>query len=199
MKNYKLILIIFLLGISIFSVFKYLASVKEKYDLLNTINQIKTQVTALENEKQNLLRAQQELAQKNEELKDNLKLSEEKLAKEAVDFTQFQKTIEDFNSQISLLKAENTALREEKDNLNSRLAEVSQEKENLKSRLSSFSELKKALKELKKQTRQLRFELRKKAEIQKIIEGNRGYLIKDGKPTYPSKVRIEVKPLPPKE
>ena len=55
MKNYKTILIALLIGITIFSVVKYVFSIKEKYDLLGSLNQLKTQVTDLEKEKQNLL------------------------------------------------------------------------------------------------------------------------------------------------
>lgn len=199
MKNFKLVLVIFLLAITAFSVFKYAVSLKEKYDLLNTINQIKTQVTTLENEKQNLLQLKEQLVQENSGLKDNLRASEEKIAKQAADFTLVQNALENLSSQISLVKAENDALREERDNLSGQLTQVSQEKEGLKARLGSLAELKKAIKELKKQMRRLNTEVKKKAAIQKIIEGNRGYLVKDGRPTYPSKIRIEVNPPLPKE
>lgn len=199
MKNFKLVLVIFLLAITAFSVFKYAVSLKEKYDLLNTINQIKTQVTTLENEKQNLLQLKEQLVQENSGLKDNLRASEEKIAKQAADFTLVQNALENLSSQISLAKAENGALREERDNLSGQLTQVSQEKEGLKARLGSLAELKKAIKELKKQMRRLNTEVKKKAAIQKIIEGNRGYLVKDGRPTYPSKIRIEVNPPLPKE
>ena len=31
--------------------------------------------------------------------------------------------------------------------------------------------------------------------ISRVSEGNRGYIIRNGKPTYPSKVKIEVVPV----
>lgn len=49
--------------------------------------------------------------------------------------------------------------------------------------------------------RNVRFEIKpaKAMEQERIIEGNRGYLLKDGKFTLPSRVRIEVVPAPEKE
>jgi len=47
-KNYKIILTLLLVGITIFSVFKYVAALKEKYDLLKNLNQAKGQVAELE-------------------------------------------------------------------------------------------------------------------------------------------------------
>ena len=51
----KNILIVFLVSMAIFSIFKYLLSLKEKYDLVNALNQVKEKVAALEKEKQDLL------------------------------------------------------------------------------------------------------------------------------------------------
>lgn len=48
-------------------------------------------------------------------------------------------------------------------------------------KLSSVDELKKAIRELKRRAK---------------IEGNRGFLIKDGQLTTPAKVKIEVIPAP---
>ena len=41
MKNYKVILIVFLLGVTAFSVFKYVLILGEKYDLLNVVDKLK--------------------------------------------------------------------------------------------------------------------------------------------------------------
>jgi superfamily II RNA helicase len=87
------------------------------------------------------------------------------------------------------LKAENAALIEQKDRL---------EKENdaFKAKLSSATELKKAIKELKKQAQKVGVSMIKKAQTEKTLEGNQGYIIKDGLATIPAKVRIEVTPAP---
>lgn len=202
-KNFKIILIAFLIGITIFSVFKYISSLKEKYDLLNTLSQIKEQVAVLENDKQNLSQTlekerqlQQKLTDENSRIQADLRASEEKLTKLDAEFIQTKNSIQELSSQLSALKAENAALIEEKNNLNIQLTQVVQEKDALKARLSSISELKKAIRELKIQVRKVGKELKQKVKTERIIEGNRGFLIKNGKSTYPAKVKIEVKPLP---
>jgi len=197
----KNILIALLVTLTLFSVFKYIYSIKEKYELLNILNQTKEQAAALENEKQNLLQElekekelQQKISQENSALKDNIRLSEEKLAKLDADFAQAQKAIEQLNSKFALLKAENTALIEKNSRVNNKLTQVSQEKDTLQVKLSSIAELKKAIKELKRQMCKVGMVIKEKVRTNKIIEGNRGFLIKDGKFTYPAKVKIEVTP-----
>jgi len=199
----KNILLVFLLSVTIFSVFKYILSLKEKYDLSALLNQAKEQAAALENEKQNLLQEidkekalQEKLTQENTALKDNLKTDEEKLANLGADFTVAQKTIEQLNSNFSLLKAENIALIEKKNTLNTKLSQVSQENDSLKARMSSIAELKKSIRELKRQMRRVGIVMKQKVQTERIIQGNRGFLIRDGKFTYPAKVRIEVTPAP---
>ena len=108
-----------------------------------------------------------------------------------------QKTIEQLTLQIALSKAENTALREEKNRLSLELTEVSQERDTLKARLSSIPELKKTIKEVKVQIYKAKAVMREIAKKRRVIEGNRGYLMKNGKPTFPvSKIKIEVMPAP---
>lgn len=195
MKNYKIILVALLCGITIFSIFKYVSALKEKYELLSTINQIKQQVAFLENEKRNLLQTlekekqlQQQLNGEVSELKDYLKASKVRMSK----LFAGQKKIEDLTSQISALKAENKALVEEK-------ARVSQETEGLQAKLNSVTELKKAIRELKKQMHKVGAEIKKKADTSQITEGNRGFVIKDGKSTCATKVKIDVRPASSKE
>jgi len=195
----KNILIVLLAGTTIFSVFKYALSFKEKYVLLNTLNQLKEEVAALEDDKQALkekLGEEKELNTKLDreilEIKEYLKASKKRLAKLFADYGQTQKTIEDLNSKFSILKAENTALRDEKERLNSQLTQISEENKSLKLKLDSIAELKKRIKELKRQVHRITVI----TKVGKIIEGNQGFLIKDGKSTYPARAKIEVIPAP---
>lgn len=196
MKKYKIILVILLVAVALFSTFKYILTLKEKYALLANLNLLKMQVIALEKEKQNLLQTiekekelQQKLTQENLGLKDSLKTSEEKLAEFNTDLIQAQKTIEELSSQITAIKLENTALKDEKEKLFLKLNQVLQEKEVLKP--------KKAIEELKKPVYQTKREIKKPSKSKIPPLGNRGFLIKDGKSTYPStKIRIEVEPAP---
>lgn len=196
MKNNKFILIALLSGISAFCIFKYTLSLKEKYTLLNTLKQAKQQAVALENEKQNLLQAlkekeelQESLTRENSTLKLSLEISQSKIA--GLD-TDFKKEVEQLNSEITVLKNESVVLKEEKDKLNTRLNEAIQEKDNLAARLGSVVELKKAIRELKVQMRNMKEEIREKAVIGMSVMGNRGFVIKDGKPTYVSTARVKI-------
>lgn len=192
-------LMVLLVSITIFSVLKYVTSLKEKYDLLNSLEQTKEQVATLEEEKQNLSQTlekekelQQKVVQQNSALKDYLRASKERLTELFADYRETQETIEQLDSKVSLLKAENTALTEEKER-------VTQENEDLEAKISSIVELRKAIRELRRQMRKVGVELKQKVTADKIREGNRGFLLKDGQPTSPAKVKIEVIPAPKKE
>ncbi len=198
LKINKNIVIYLLAGVTIFSVFKYVVSLKEKYDLTTQLNQVKEQASALEKEKQNLLQTLEKektwakkLEQENTGIKGSLRSSEEKVLKLESDF---KKTMEQFNIQVTALQTENNSLKLDKEQLNNDLVKVSQEKENLRVKLSSITELKKAIKELKQQMHRVGNEIKVKIHQEQVSEGNRGFVVKDGKPTYPAKVIIEVNP-----
>jgi predicted Ser/Thr protein kinase len=198
----KNILILLLLATTIFCVFKYILALKERDELSNTLNQVKEEAATLKKEKQNLLQTlekqkelQEKLVQQNSILKASLEASRIRLTKLFKDVFGKQRSIEELNSQFSIARAENKALMEKGDELKNELTLVSQVNEGMKTKLSSIAELKKAIRELKKQPRKVSPRQRKPKE--KIIEGNRGFLVKDGKIVYPAKVRIEVIPASP--
>jgi len=201
----KNILIVLLLTITIFSVFKYILSLKARYDLITALNQARDELVVLKQEKQKLLgqlekgkELQEQFTEANSELKDNIKAARRRLTKLFTEIRAKEKAYDDLNYRFSILKAENVALTEEKEQLNLKLSETNSENESLKVKLSSIEELKKAIRELKIKMRQVRI-TPKKAREQEIIEGNRGFLVKDGKSTYPVKIRIEVRPASPTE
>lgn len=194
----KNIVIILLLTITIFSVYKFISSLREKYELLNSLNQTKEQVAMLEKDKQDLLQEiekdkqlQQKLTQQNLNLKEYLKAGKERLGKLFKAYNGVEKVVGQLNSQFSLLKAENTALLGEKER-------ITKENESLSAKLSSVLELKKAIRELKKQAQKVGIRIIKKTDAVKTLKGNQGYVIKDGKPVAPTKVIIEVVPAPAK-
>ncbi len=194
-KNYKVILTILLVGITIFCVFKYIAALKEKYALLKNLNQAKAQVVALGEEIDKEKELEKALSQENVTLKDEMKTNADKLAQLDAGLKSSQNTIDELTSQIALAKAENAALREEKDKLSLELVQVSQEKDTLKARLSSIPELKKAIKEVKIQIRKAKVMMKEITKKRRIIEGNRGFLVKNGESTFPvTKIKIEVMP-----
>ncbi len=199
----KNILMVILVIITIFSLFKYIDSLREKYDLLNALNQTKGQLVILEKEKQNLLQdlekekqLQEKLAQENLGLKDYLKASKKRLTRLFTDVGEAEKTIEQLNDQFSLLVVENAALREQKDKMTTQLTQVTQENDALKAKITSITEMKKAIKQLQRQMQRVDREI-KKVKREDAAEGNRGFLTRDGKSTYWGRAKIEVVPLSP--
>jgi chromosome segregation ATPase len=196
-KNLKLILTVLLVGVTIFSVFKYVMTLKEKYALQNSLKEAKEQAVALELAIEKERELHKSLAQENLTLKDELKANTDKLAQLDAELQDYQKTIERLTSEVGLAKAENTALREEKDNLVEELNQVSQERDTLKARLGSMPELKKTIREVKVQIRKAKVRMREISKKRRVIEGNRGFLVKNGRSTYPvTKIEIEVLPAP---
>jgi chromosome segregation ATPase len=190
------ITLVLLAAITIFCVIKYFSVLKEKYDIQLVAEQLKQQVTGLEAQKEELSRQlkaakdnELRIAAKMDGLKEYLEASKRRMAKLFTDLQESQKSIDDLDSKIALLKSENEALRTEKQSL-------VQDNESLKVKLNSIAELKKAMKELRGQINNVSKEIKKTIREEKLIEGNRGFLVKEGKPTYPAKVRIEVTPVP---
>jgi len=204
-KVLRVILSILLIAATAFISFKYIQSLNEKNALLNSLNDIKKEAKALENEKQNLLQtlekekeALQEAARENAGLKDTLKANQDRLATLETDFQQAKQTIEGVLSDVSALKAENSNLKDQKYNLRFELVQATKENESLKAKLTSIPELKKAIKDLKKKIRQVgevTVEINKQIQGDKIPEGNQGFLLKDGHSASRAKVRIEVTPV----
>jgi len=194
-------LIAFFLGIAIFTSSQYVLMIKEKQDIVNNLQQIKGQLSQLESEKEVLnqkltaqLQQQQKIIQEKQNAQEALRINQEKYSGIEAELAQSQKRIEELNTSLTALRQENAALQQSQDNLATQVEQLSNDKVNLKARLGSIKELKKAIQELKKQMRKVKTQLSKKAENENLSEGNRGYIIKDGLPTYPPKVKIEVTP-----
>ena len=168
-KPLRNILILLLAAGSILIALRYVAYLKEN-------------IASLENQKQNLLqdlekekKAVQLLNTRNAGLKNYLRAAHRKLKTLFLNSGIAKEQLEKFDLKFSILKAENKALLDERQKL-------VQENESLKMKLNSVDELKKAIQELKRRAK---------------IEGNRGFLLKNGQPTTsPVKVKIEVIPAP---
>ncbi|KPK97450.1 MAG: hypothetical protein AMJ95_09015 [Omnitrophica WOR_2 bacterium SM23_72] len=202
-SQFKNVLIGLLVIITAFSAFMYGTSLKEKYDTFIVMNQLKEQLDILEQEKQNLLADLEKgkqlealLTQENAALKDNIKATRRRLTKLFVEKREKEKVYEELSYRFALLQAENANLIEEKNELSERVSQSESENQALKVKLSSIQELKKAIRELKQRMRPARLIARRPKTIDNFIDGNRGYLIKDGKSTYHGKIRVEVRPAP---
>lgn len=177
----KNIFVVLLLAVTILVVFMYILSLRK-------------QVSVLEGQKERLAQAlaeakesEKKLSVLNSALKDNLSASNRKITELFAKNAAAQKSLEETSSRFSILQAENDALRVEKE-------KILAENENFKARLGIKAEFKKAIGELKKQVFKVGREIKEKSEEGKLTEGNRGYVIKDGKSTYPARVKIEVVP-----
>ncbi|MFH1414215.1 MAG: hypothetical protein ABIG56_05155 [Candidatus Omnitrophota bacterium] len=188
-------LIVLLMSITAFSVFKYSSSLKEKRELLYNFDRKNEQVGVLEEEKLNLL---QDL-EKEKELKDkiaqdksnlirSLEASKERLTQLFTELNQAKQGTEQLNSQISQLELQNRELREKNE-------KMAQEKEAITAKLSSIEELKKAIRDLRVSKVVPQVKKKPKAKKRILVIGNRGYLVKDGKSTQQAQVKIEVTPI----
>ena len=186
-KNAVLILLI---GITVFSMARYMSELKERYRLKESLTQAQGRITVLVQEKQNLLQEQEkekklkeQLALKNTNLKNYLRASKNKITCLFQDNAKTQASLEEVSVKLSILKAENRALIDNR-------KRVYLENKQFKLKLSSIIELKKAIRELK---------ANKHKDSGAEKEGNRGFLIKNGQPTTAEKVIIEVIPAKTKE
>jgi chromosome segregation ATPase len=136
------------------------------------------------------------LEQDKQMLAEEIKQYEIKVTTLNGEISQAQSTIGDLNGQVSGLLAENSTLKGEAEKLKVDLERVSKEKDVLEARLNSIEELKLAINSIKQKIWQARIDTILQREADETASGNAGYMIKNGKSTYPAKVKIEVK-VPP--
>ncbi|MDD5477334.1 MAG: hypothetical protein PHG87_03920 [Candidatus Omnitrophica bacterium] len=181
----KNIVLILLLGITVFSMVKYVSELRERFRLQESLVQTQDQVTVLAQEKQNLLQdlkkekeSKEQLELKNAKLKGYLRAGGNRIRRLFRDNAISQNNLEDASARLSILKAENRALIDSH-------KRIYMENEGFKLKLSSVVELKKAIKELK---------AKKRRSPDSEAGGNQGFLIRDSQPTALEKVKIEVLP-----
>lgn len=195
LANYKVIFTAFLIGVTAFSVYKFIAISIEKQDLLKSLNQAKEQITALEGERQSLSEALAKEKQIGEAV-----AQENNSLKGRVD--QLEKDINDTKNTIDKLTSEVAALKAEKASLEHESASAIQERDELKKKMESMDELKKAMANLKKNVRRTAKDVQRavrKKTVDKNEDGNTGFLVKEGKSTYSGQVVIDVRPAETKD
>ena len=180
-KNLAFIL---LLGITAFSMIRYVSELKARFRLQDSLIQAQGDVTVLTQERQNLLqelgkekKLNEQLAAKNVKLKAYSKASKVRMARLFRDNSRTQNEFENINDKFAILKAENRALI-------GRYKRSYIENEQFKLKLSSVVELKKAIRELR---------TKKPKASGLAMEGNQGFLIRNGRSTL-EKIKIEVIP-----
>jgi chromosome segregation ATPase len=203
MKALKMASVALLAGIAIFSSYKYFSSIKEKYELIEAKNRADAQALMIENERIRLLKTleegqlrQKSLTAENTALQGQLKSAQDTLQKTQSELQTTQKTLTELNNEFSLAKAENAALVKQFSEVKAESDALAQEKDMLRQKLSSLSELKQAIRELRQKLGNARREIDTRLQKDQIIIGNGGYMLRDGKPTFPARIKIEVVPLP---
>ncbi|MCM8792346.1 MAG: hypothetical protein NC826_04330 [Candidatus Omnitrophica bacterium] len=193
------IIIAFLIGLTLFSLFQYVKVYYEKEGIIKELNEKETQIVQLNRLKEALSIQLDEknnlITQKENQLQNLLKElddKEGKLAKVEELLNKTQRDVEDLQQKIETLQSQNDSLVKERNDLLEKLDKLNQDYSVLLSRWQSIEELRKAIIQLKKKRYLGR--IRSIKTENKIIEGNRGYIIKDGISTLPSKVKIKVIP-----
>jgi len=197
MKSLKVIFIAFLCGISTVCVYKYLTLLQERNILLDRIEKTEVELQVSYQEKQNLLQELEKDKQRLVQLekiglfyKGNLRASRRKIALLQAVRAQNDKLA----LRINILKFENVLLRRKQERMMQRIDQIAQEDEGFRLKFSSANDTYTALQDLGYRPDRGLLHIIKKGEEALVIEGNRGYLIKDGKPTYPLQVNIKVAP-----
>jgi hypothetical protein len=92
-KNFKIILIVLLVSITIFSAIEYLMALREKFVLTNNLNQARSQISVLEDTVKKEKELQVALTQDNLKLKDELRVNTDKLTQVDLDLRGSKATI----------------------------------------------------------------------------------------------------------
>ncbi|MDD5347383.1 MAG: hypothetical protein PHT59_02070 [Candidatus Omnitrophica bacterium] len=206
MKPIRVIAVILALlaGVTAFSVVKYLATFKQNLDLTGQVDKLGDEISALEAEKKNLEQdlareeaLKQALDDENAKITQNLQETRLKMAEFESMLHESQAVVEDLDSQISVAKAENAALREQVQELQLSVSQAQADNQSMREKLSSIAELKKAIRQLRRSVRGARQRVAGRIVKERAIIGNAGFVIRNGKSTFsPTSVTIKVEPLP---
>lgn len=211
-KGLSAFLVCILIGVTAFSVYRFVSASRENFDLSVQLEGMRGDISSLQDEKDRLLLdldkerlLQKALSDENLLLKDEVAQAiqaREDLQQQLADS---ESELEELSSQISVVKAENAALLEQTQALKADLSRSAEEKRLMAEKLGSIAALKQAIRDLRRQARLAASRqavppvrrVRDAATGQtQIIVGNRGFLVRDGKPTYEGRVRIDVQPQP---
>jgi len=198
-KNKIFFVIAFLIGISLYSLFKYITIFYEKKAILSDWAQMKSEVLLLNTLKEHLTNQLQEKTRiinekekAQQELLRQLNIKDEKIIQVEALLNKTQEQMEELKQKIDTLQSQNNSLAEENRLLLEKIDKINQEHASLLSRWQSIEELRKAIIQLK---RKIYLQRKQASKVEgKAIQGNRGYIIKDGRPTLSLKVKIEVVP-----
>lgn len=145
-------------------------------------------------------RVEQERAQ----LSDELDKARQTLKGQADDLSSLQTRLAQAEKELQQLWREYAQLRETNADLGQQLGMTLEEKQALEAKLSSLKELRSAIRDVKRKIAQERWEawlsrIRNQRVIdqQKLAQGNKGYLVRDGASTAGSSAKLLIRVLDP--
>lgn len=202
---------IFLLGClfvfsGFFFVLRYINLIQEKKKVESQLKEVKMQVGFLEGSLRQETELRQKLDKEKTALTASLKGAEETIVDLNAKNAQSQEHIFSLVKEIKAMENRNSRAKEELTQAQEKLDALLGKNIELDARLSSVSELKKAIAELKLKLRMkkagynhklksTRFKKEKPSWDKENIDGNFGFIIKNGVSTYNGRVKIEVRPL----
>lgn len=149
--------------------------------LFRYITYLKKQIASFENKKKSF-------SQTLTKYEDGLVDAMDRLIRLEESYIEKDQKIKELIDKNALISAENIVLKKQ-------VSSLAMEKEDLISRLNSVPELKKIIKNLKKRKLRVEKALDRQFKLKRVFLGNRGYLTKNGRPTYPAAVSIKVEPV----
>jgi dynactin complex subunit len=195
-----------MVGISGFSLYQFTALMQEQAGLKADLSQAQQDIKLVELVRDNLsldlekaMVDEKALILENTGLKDQIKTDRDSFT---VAIREAQANMDLLAQQISISREESAALVTQIDGLKSQLTAAAQEKDRMAATLSSIDELKKAIKDLRRRTRQskrsapMTIVADSEKQVKEITLGNQGFIVRNGKLTYPSRVKIDVQASP---
>ena len=203
-------IIALLLGASVFGVYKSIELLKKNSDLSRAVDNLKLKLVTTEAFLNQTKEALRESQFDNAKLEGKNRVLNSKLSEKEKQLQRYKENLTMLSNKLKQTVEINASLAEKNRETSDRLVRLEFENDEMKNKLSSIPELKKAIKDLKIKIRQ---EKRSKRAVQtkqeKILavpalteavdvdlKGNRGYLLKDGRPTFDA-VDIRVLPAEP--
>lgn len=215
MKPSKLTFIIaFLLGISIFGLYKSLELLKKNISLTSSIGELDKELTVVSASLKETKDSLGESQQRNARLEDDINSLGVNLSNTEKEVQKQQRNASILFEKLNEATDANDALVARNEEMEDAFIRMSFENSELKKKFSSVSELKKAIRELKvaaakakkgrlaeKQKKQVPRSAKAKAKVktkdasEAQSPGNRGFVVKDGQSTFQGIVNIEVLPV----
>jgi hypothetical protein len=213
----KNILIAFLLGVAAFSAWQFSATYAQRQQLADDLSLAQATIANL---KDSLLIALQkeralarEVGMKYESVRQAMIASERRIASLSASFERELAARQSFESEAGLARAERDALRAAQQEMAAKVDQLSRDNDAYRQKLSSIDELRKVIRELRVRAHRGPSYVREKViipvaatvtgaagvqsvpRVSRSIEGNQGFIIKDGKPTVPGEISIDVVPI----